>query len=78
MIKTKAKARSLQELRIACGLTQEEVAKVLGTSFPNVSLIERGLRGLSAERAAQLARIYGVKMDDINRLHKVSGDFRHK
>ena len=50
----------LRALRKARGLTQMAVAKALGVSLPTVTKWERMRVGLSPERLAQLAKLYGL------------------
>lgn len=51
--------RRLREARTACGMTQDEAAKVLGLSRPIVTLIEQGRRTVSGVDLDRLARAFG-------------------
>lgn len=57
------KSAIASRLRIArerAGLSQGQVAKLLGLHRPSVSEIEAGRRSVTAEELAQLARAYSV------------------
>ena len=49
--------------RNAAGLTQGQVARLLGLHRPAISEIERGGRRVAADELAKLADIYGVGTD---------------
>jgi len=51
----------LRELREACRLTQQEVAKLLDIDHTTVSRHESGDRGLSPEDIQKYARLYKVE-----------------
>lgn len=51
--------RRLQRARLAAGLSQAQVAEVLGIPRPAVSLIESGQRSVSSVELAKLSRLYG-------------------
>jgi transcriptional regulator with XRE-family HTH domain len=53
-------ASRLRLAREMAGLSQSQVANMLGLSRPSVSEIEAGRRRVAAEELAQLAGIYGV------------------
>ena len=53
-------ARRLRLARDMAGLTQAQVANVLGWHRPTVSEIEAGRRRVSAEEVLLLANLYGV------------------
>ena len=52
----------IRRRRIAAGLTQQGVAKVLGVSFQQVQKYENGVNRVSAGRLFILARILGTEM----------------
>jgi len=54
-----ARARTAREM---AGLSQGQVAKLLGLHRPSVSEIEAGRRRISADELARLAEIYGVSI----------------
>ncbi len=61
--KDAARAAVANRLRLArgqAGLSQAQVARLLGLSRPSVTEIEAGRRRVSAEELATLAEIYGV------------------
>jgi len=60
--KQKAIASRLALARAQAGLSQAQVAKMLGLHRPSVSEAEAGRRKVSAEELSKMARIYGVSM----------------
>lgn len=56
-------AERLREARKLAGLSQGNVAKMLGLHRPSVSEIEAGNRRVSAQELARLAEIYDVSVD---------------
>jgi transcriptional regulator with XRE-family HTH domain len=57
--------RRLRDIRKARGVTQVELAKILGIDQSNVSSIERGVRGLTIHQAVKLAKALKVTTDEI-------------
>jgi transcriptional regulator with XRE-family HTH domain len=55
-------AGRLKAAREQAGLTQAQVAKILGLHRPSVSEIEAGRRRVSAEELVQLGETYGVSV----------------
>src|SRR5262245_57681451 len=55
-------ASRLKRAREQAGLTQAEVARVLGLHRPAISEIEAGRRSVPAEELALLARTYGISV----------------
>lgn len=55
----------LRELREARGLTQEELAKILGVTRQTIIAIEKGKYDPSLRLAFKIARVFGVKIEDI-------------
>ncbi len=53
-------ARRIREARKLAGLSQGQVAKMLGLHRPSVSEAEAGNRNVTAEELAKLAEIYKV------------------
>lgn len=51
----------LKQLRIDCGLTQQEVADRLGVTKSTISKYEKGQRKLKGDAITKLANIYGVE-----------------
>ena len=56
-------AKKLREARKMAGLSQGQVAIILGLHRPSVSEIEAGNRRVSAEELQKLCEIYEVSMD---------------
>jgi transcriptional regulator with XRE-family HTH domain len=56
-------AARLKAAREQAGLTQGQVARILGLHRPSVSELEAGRRSVSAEELATLAETYGVSVD---------------
>ena len=52
----------LRTAREQAGLSQAQVARILGLHRPSVSEMEAGRRRVTAEEIANLARIYGVSV----------------
>jgi transcriptional regulator with XRE-family HTH domain len=55
-------ARRIREARKLAGLSQGQVAKMLGLHRPSVSEAEAGNRSVTAEELAKLAEIYKVSV----------------
>ena len=55
----------VRELRTAAGMTQKQLADMVGVTVPAVSKWELNQRTLETERVIQLSRIFGVPMDQI-------------
>jgi transcriptional regulator with XRE-family HTH domain len=55
----------LRALRIERGMTQDEVARAIGTHFTSISAVERGVRGLSVQQIVKLATALKVSPDDL-------------
>lgn len=55
-------ANRLQAARKQAGLTQGQVAAMLGLKRPTISEIEAGRRKVSAEDIAEFSKIYGVSV----------------
>ncbi len=55
----------LRELREARGLTQEELAKILGVTRQTIIAIEKGKYDPSLRLAFKIARFFGIKIEDI-------------
>jgi transcriptional regulator with XRE-family HTH domain len=53
-------AGRIRDSRVAAGLTQTHVAKMLGLHRPSVSEIEAGNRSVSAEELVRLATMFDV------------------
>jgi transcriptional regulator with XRE-family HTH domain len=57
--------RRLREAREYVGLSQEQVAKRMHLSRASVSTIEAGKRRVTALELTELARVYGVSVNDL-------------
>ena len=55
----------LREFREASRLTQEELAKILGVTRQTIIAIEKGKYDPSLRLAFKIARVFGVKIEDI-------------
>lgn len=56
---------TMKQLRERKGLTQEEVAKIIGRTVTFISLLENGKRNASDETKKKLAKIYDCEIADI-------------
>lgn len=54
---------NIKTLRLAKGLTQLELAEILGTSRSSISLYETGKRKPTVEGLSQLSSFFNVSMD---------------
>jgi len=61
--KREAIGARLKSAREQAGLTQGQVAKLLGLHRPSVSEMEAGRRGVSVDELATLAATYGVSVN---------------
>ncbi|MBP1911173.1 helix-turn-helix transcriptional regulator [Thermococcus stetteri] len=55
----------LRELREERGLTQEELARVLGVTRQTIIAIEKGKYDPSLRLAFRIARFFGLKIEDV-------------
>lgn len=55
----------LKVFRVACGLTQGDLARRAGISRQAVIYLERGVRPPHAETADALAAVFGVSVSDL-------------
>ena len=55
----------IRAVRQAREMTQAQLAKVIGTHAPNVSSIERGLRGVSLQQVVKLSKALKVSPEEI-------------
>lgn len=68
----------LKDLREDCDLSQEQIAKVLGTDQSYYAKYENGKRPITFERAIILAKFYNVSLDYIAGLTKDKGGLHKK
>lgn len=59
--------RSLTDLRMLCGLTQPQLASMLGLATSTLSELERGELALSADRTQKLSAALGVSVSRVRR-----------
>jgi addiction module HigA family antidote len=50
----------LEDFLIPFGMTQAELAKRIGVSYPRINEIVKGKRGVTADTALRLARLFGT------------------
>lgn len=55
----------VRALRQAMDMSQAKLAKAIGTHAPNVSMIERGLRGVSLQQVVKLSKALKVSPEEI-------------
>ena len=55
----------IRDLREDKDLSQNEIAKILGTTYQYYSAYERGIRDIPFERIILLAKFYNVSIDYI-------------
>lgn len=57
--------RRVKELRRGVGLTQEQMAEVIGIEPPNVSKLESGMHFPQPEKIEKIATVLGVSVLDL-------------
>ena len=72
LVRRKALGAAIRAARLAAGLTQAELADRLGVTRQTVIAIEQGRYSPSLEMAFQIARAFGVPLDDV--FHYPDGD----
>lgn len=60
----------LKELREAKGVTQEELAKVIGVNVRSVNRWEKGQSDIYLQKAIRIARFFEVSLEEIIYLSK--------
>jgi transcriptional regulator with XRE-family HTH domain len=68
--------KRLRLAREQAGLSQSQVAKLLGVHRPTISEMEAGRRKVTAEELSELARIYDVRMGWLAVVDEVNVDER--
>lgn len=53
----------LHEFMEPCGMTQAELARRIGVSYPRVNELVNGKRSLTPDTALRLARLFGVSVE---------------
>lgn len=56
---------NIQHFRIRAGLTQEELAKKIGTTQITVSSWERGIAKPRTDMLIKMSEVFGVSMEEI-------------
>lgn len=57
--------KRIKELRKSLGLTQEQVAEIIGMETPNISKMENGLHFPLPDNIERLALAFGVKVSEL-------------
>src|SRR5256885_1426263 len=65
VISKKDIGRRVRAIRNARGISQADLAKILGTHQTGVSQVEVGRRGLTLQQVAKLAKVLHVSVDEI-------------
>lgn len=65
MVKPTRVTNSIRPTREAAGMTQAELARTVGVTRQTLIAIEQGRYSPSLELAFQLARAFGVGLDDL-------------
>lgn len=65
MVKPTRVTNSIRATREAAGMTQAELARTVGVTRQTLIAIEQGRYSPSLELAFQLARAFGVGLDDL-------------
>ena len=71
---TRTFGQAVQEVRIDRGLSQEELAAVLGMHRTYVSDVERGVRNTSLVNAKRIARALGVQLAELIEMAETEDD----
>lgn len=71
-------AKNLEKLRKAHGWTQEALAEKVGVSRQAVSSWEQGISSPDTDNLIALAKLYGVKVDDLLFPEGEQGDFKQR
>jgi putative transcriptional regulator len=65
VVKATRVTNDIRELRTARGVTQAELATAVGVTRQTIIAIEQGRYSPSLEMAFQIARVFGVPLDDV-------------
>lgn len=65
MVKATRVTNAIRPLRTDAGITQAQLAERLGVTRQTVIAIEQGRYSPSLEMAFQIARVLGVRLDDV-------------
>ena len=55
----------IRELRVKKKMTQEELGDLLGLKHNSISAIERGVNSFDANTIYSIAKIFGIKVDEL-------------
>ena len=55
----------IQNKRQKAGLTAKALAELVGVTQPHITQIERGTKGVSLALAAEFAKVFGCKIQDL-------------
>lgn len=58
-------SQNLRAERVEAGYTQQQIENELGFARTSMSYVESGRTRLSLHRAAQIAKLLGIKIDDL-------------
>ena len=72
MVKATSVTNDIRELRTARSITQAQLAADVGVTRQTIIAIEQGRYSPSLEMAFQIARVFGVPLDDV--FHYPTGD----
>lgn len=57
---------SVKAARLSAGLSQSQLAKIIGTSQPHIANIENGRTALMLETAGRIAKALGLTLDEVH------------
>ena len=57
--------KTIRWYRRSLNMTQKELAKLVGTSFPLVARWEKGMDGMNVKSLVKLARIFGISETEL-------------
>ncbi len=63
----------IQELRVARGMSRQELAQALGVHYQTVGYLERGESAPSLHLALRLAQLFGERVEGVFSLHPFDG-----
>ena len=61
----KAVGHRIQQMRIKCGLTQEQLGEAIGVSASHISVIERGVKATKVDNLVAIANTLKVGSDEL-------------
>lgn len=63
--------QTLSKIRLSKGLSQRDLADIIGTSQPHIARIESG-NDVKIETARKIAKVFGISLDEFDTAHKNS------